>query len=276
MSGQPDFDEAAYRQFERDGYSGVAEGYAGKTAIVSGQANDAILDAARVGQGSEVLDVACGPGLLTGAALARGATVSAIDFAPNMLGLAKARNPSAHIQEGDAQELPFDAGRFDAVVCSLGILHFPMPEAAIAEALRVLKSGGAYAFTCWTAPAVNPWLGIILGAIQTHGTLDVDLPAGPPLFRFSEAAECERVLTEAGFSNVATQEVPLIWPSTSPDDFVREIPTSTARLGPLLNAQRADHRTAIEQAMREGAAKYASDEGIRIPTAVVLASGQKP
>ena len=64
MSVQPEFDETAFRQFERDGYSRVAAGYASKTAIVSGQANNAILDSAQVGQGSQALDVACGPGLL--------------------------------------------------------------------------------------------------------------------------------------------------------------------------------------------------------------------
>ena len=123
---------------------------------------------------------------------------------------------------------------------------------------------------------MNPWLGLILGSIQAHGTLDVELPAGPPLWRFSEPAECERVLTETGFSNIIMQEVPLIWSSTSPEEFVKEIPTSTARLGPLLIAQSDAQRATIEQAMRDGAAKYASDDGIRIPTAVVLASGQKP
>lgn len=276
MSGQPEFDEAAFRQFERDGYSSVAQGYASKTAIVTAQANDAILDAAQVGQGSRVLDVACGPGLLTAAAVARGAFASAIDFSPGMVTLAQANNTTAQIQEGDAESLQYDAGRFDAVVCSIGILHFPNPEKAIDEAYRVLRSGGIYAFTCWTPPAVNPLLGIILGSIQAHGTLDVDLPAGPPLWRFSEASECQRVLSDAGFCSVTTQEVPLIWPSTSPEEFVREIPNSTGRLGPLLSAQSADQRAAIEQAIRDSAANYAGDEGLRIPSAFVLASGQKP
>ena len=85
MSDQPKFDETAFRQFERDGYSRVAEGYASKTALVSAQANAAILDAAQVGKGADVLDVACGPGLLTHAAIERGANVSAIDFAPKMV-----------------------------------------------------------------------------------------------------------------------------------------------------------------------------------------------
>jgi ubiquinone/menaquinone biosynthesis C-methylase UbiE len=276
MSGQTEFDEVAFRQFERDGYTRVAEGYGSKTAIITAQANDAILDAARVGQGSRVLDVACGPGLLTSAAIARGGTTSAIDFSPGMVTVAHSNNPTALVQEGDAENLPFNDAQFDAIVCSIGILHFPSPEKAIDEAYRTLKSGGMYAFTCWTPPAVNPFLGIILGSIQEHGIVDIDLPAGPPLWRFSEASECERVLSNAGFTNVTTQEVPLVWQSASPEQFVEEIPNSTGRLGPMLSAQSDEQRAAIEQAIKQHATNYASDDGIRIPSAFVLAAGQKP
>ena len=88
-----------------------------------------------------------------------------------MLTLARARCPEAAFQDGDAEGLPFEAGRFDAVVCSLGFPHFPHPERAIAEAYRVLKPGGRYAFTCWTPPVRNPFMGLLFGAVQTHGTL---------------------------------------------------------------------------------------------------------
>jgi SAM-dependent methyltransferase len=87
------------------------------------------------------------------------------------------------------------------VVCSLGILHLPNPEKAVAEAHRVLKPGGRYAFTCWTPPASNPFFGLVLGSVQKHGSMNVNLPAGPPLFRFGELTECETVLRAAGFTS---------------------------------------------------------------------------
>ena len=53
----------AFKRFESTSYSEVAQGYADKTAHVSAQSNDRILDIAEVTSGSAVLDVACGPGL---------------------------------------------------------------------------------------------------------------------------------------------------------------------------------------------------------------------
>lgn len=60
-------------------------------------------------------------------------------------------------------------------------------------------------------------MAMILGTIQENGTMDVDLPSGPPLFRFGEAAECEKVMSETGFVKEGTQEIPILWPIDSPE-----------------------------------------------------------
>ena len=227
-------DSEAFKRFESTSYSGVAQGYADKTALVSAQSNEQILDMAQITFGSAVLDVACGPGLLSAAAMRRGASVVGVDFAPNMVAIARSQYPDAEFREADAESLPFEDARFAAVVCSLGILHFPNPEFAVGEVFRVLKSGGRYVFTCWKPPAANPFMALILGSIQAHGTLSVDLPAGPPLFRFGDAAECDGILRQAGFVERNVTECPLIWPAASPAEFLRDIPKSAGRLGPLL------------------------------------------
>jgi SAM-dependent methyltransferase len=276
MTDQPPVDHEAFKQFERDGYSRVAEGYDKATAPVTSLVNDAILDAVGTGRGTRLLDVACGPGWLSAAALQLGAMVTGVDFAKHMLTIARARCPEAEFHDGDAENLPFEAGRFDAVVCSLGFPHFPNPERAIAEAFRVLTPGGRYAFTCWTPPARNPFMNLILGSVQRHGTMDVDLPPGPSLFRFGDPTECERALRTGGFVTVSVAELPMVWPFAAPEEVVLGVVASTARLGPLLAMQSAEQRRNIEHAIIEGARTYATGGGVEIPTAVVLAVARKP
>jgi SAM-dependent methyltransferase len=234
------------------------------------------LEAVGTTRGTRVLDVACGPGWLSAAAAQRGAIVTGVDFAKQMLVIARIRCPEAAFHEGDAEHLPCEAGQFDAVVCNLGFPHFPNPERAIAEAFRVLTPGGRYAFTCWTPPARNPFMGLLFGAVQTHGNTAVDLPPGPSLFRFGDPAECDRALRAGGFMAVSVTELPMVWPFAAPEEVVPGVVASTARLGPMLSLQTEAQRRNIETAIIEGAKAYTTHTGVEIPTAVVLAVAHKP
>lgn len=275
MTPNSAIDVEAFKKFEREGFSRVAQGYDQATATITAQVNDAILDAVKAGPAMSLLDVACGPGWLTAAAIKRGAIVTALDFAENMVAIERQRCPKADVQNGDAENLPFRANCFNGVVCNLGILHLPDPETAVAEAHRVLKTGGRYAFTCWTPPTRNPFLSLVLGSVQKHGNMNVNLPAGPPLFRFGEVSECETVLRAAGFRSVSVTELPMVWPFASLDDIVPAVIASTARLGPILAMQTPEQRGTIENAIAEGAKKYVTPRGVEIPTAVLLAVSHK-
>jgi ubiquinone/menaquinone biosynthesis C-methylase UbiE len=123
-------------------------GYDTATAAVTSQVNQAVLDAVTAGPGTSLLDVACGPGWLSAAAAQRGAVVSALDFAENMVLLARSRCPEADVHIADAESLPFEPDRFNAVVCSFGILHLPNPEHAVSEAYRVIGRAVA-SLHCW-------------------------------------------------------------------------------------------------------------------------------
>jgi ubiquinone/menaquinone biosynthesis C-methylase UbiE len=99
-----------------------------------------------------VLDVASGPGYIAAGAEARGAHAIGIDFAADMVAEARRRYPKIEFREGDAENLAFDTASFDAVVCAFGILHIADPDRAIAEAFRVLRPDGRFAFTVWAGP----------------------------------------------------------------------------------------------------------------------------
>jgi len=137
-------DAEAFRNFERAAHERVAGGYHDFFEPMTGGAIMALLDAARVRAGCRVLDVASGPGGVAAAAAERGASrVIGADLSSRMVALAATLHPGVEFREADAEALPFDAGAFDAVVSNFGVGHFPSPERAMAEFVRVLAGGTA-------------------------------------------------------------------------------------------------------------------------------------
>ena len=107
---------------------------------------DAIGSAAR----GRILDVACGPGIVTSALAAVAREVVALDLTPEMLAKARERCAAAgrtnvRFEQGCATDMALETGSFDAVVTRLSFHHFLEPENVLAEMLRVLKVGGTLA-----------------------------------------------------------------------------------------------------------------------------------
>ena len=112
--------------------------------IRSDEIISAILDKAGVGEGKDVLDVACGTGVLIPDYLARSVgSVTAIDISPKMAAIAQEKFPQEKVRVlcGDVEETDF--GRlFDCVVVYNAFPHFPDPERLIARLSALLKPGG--------------------------------------------------------------------------------------------------------------------------------------
>ena len=104
--------------------------------------------------GAQVLDVACGTGNVSLPLARRGARVTGVDIAPNLLEQARARARAEvldiRFEEGDAEQLPYPDGTFDAVVTMFGAMFAPQPEQVVTECARVLKPGGLLAMANWT------------------------------------------------------------------------------------------------------------------------------
>jgi SAM-dependent methyltransferase len=103
--------------------------------------------------GMRVLDVACGTGVVAVTAARLGARVTGLDLTPELLEVARTNASLAGVpidfHEGDVEQLPFDAETFDVVVSQFGHMFAPRPDVAVAQMLRVLKSGGTIAFSTW-------------------------------------------------------------------------------------------------------------------------------
>ena len=94
-----------------------------------------------------VLDLACGPGIVTAELAATAREVVALDLTPEMLVKARERcakfgRQNVTFREGSATDLPFPESCFDAVVTRLSFHHFEDPSRVLGEMLRVTKIGG--------------------------------------------------------------------------------------------------------------------------------------
>ena len=102
-----------------------------------------ILDNAGVKEGSRVLDVACGTGVLMPDYLSRGAEVTGIDISPEMIKLAEQKYAGTGVRFicGDVEVA--DVGQdFDAIVVYNAFPHFPDPERLIFRLSGLLAEGG--------------------------------------------------------------------------------------------------------------------------------------
>jgi ubiquinone/menaquinone biosynthesis C-methylase UbiE len=268
----------SFRDFEHQGWSteSVAVGYRDHLSGVTAQAIGALLDAAGVGRGTRVLDVATGAGYAAAAAAERGAVAVGVDFSTTQLILARREYPAIEFREGDASALPFPDRSFDAVVSNFGMPHFPDPDAFLGEALRVLRSGGRTAFSVWASPQESIGFGIIYGAVQAHGRMDVPLPPGPNFFLFSDPAQCERSLHAAGFRLATVTKVPQIWRVTSPDAHFEAIMKGTVRAAALLRAQTPEALASIRDAIQKAAGAYARDGALELMMPAVVAAAERP
>src|SRR5262245_18228866 len=104
--------------------------------------------------GWRVLDVATGSGNAALAAARRGCEAVGVDYVPALLERGRIRAAAEHLSveffEGDAEQLPFPAGSFDAVTSIYGVMFAPHHECAAAELVRVCRPGGRIALACWS------------------------------------------------------------------------------------------------------------------------------
>jgi len=158
-----------------------------------------------------ILETAAGTGIVT-AALAQAcpqAEIVATDLNQAMLDIAARRARSVHVRTevADAQDLPFDGGTFDLVVCQFGIMFFPDKVKGNAEARRVLRDGGRYLLLVWDRLDRNPASQIV------HDSVGRLFPNDPPRFLertpfgYADLAQIERDLLDAGFTDIEIETV---------------------------------------------------------------------
>ncbi len=173
---------------------------------------------AKIGPGMRVLDIACGSGhpALDAARLVRpGGSVVATDLVEEMVTATQRRAIEAGLDNletrvMDAEAIDYPDASFDVVTCRFGLMFCPQPLQAAREILRVLRLGGRCALSVWDEPAKSPGQTVFGEALRRFGRppppVDID---GPGIYQLAAPGKLEGLLSEAGFSSIRTESLPL-------------------------------------------------------------------
>ena len=163
-----------------------------------------LVECAGISEGSYVLDVACGTGVLARSALAKtgvnGRVVGA-DPAPGMLAAANELEPNVEWVLCGAEALAVDDKSFDCVVSQFGMMFFEDREKASKEMFRALRPGGSLAVAVWRSVDHNPAYADIIRVLEDNvGTAAADALRLP--YSLGDADEVTAALEGGGFGGV--------------------------------------------------------------------------
>ncbi len=268
-----DFDVFAQR--EREGWANhdTLQNYETLFGPVTRQGEQALADAVSPTGGSTALDLCCGQGGLSAAFVERGAQTTGLDFSEPMLAVARQAVPEAEFIWGDAQELPFEDGSFDAVASNFGLPHVPDQPKALSEIARVLRPGGRFAVTTWTAPPHNPAFGAFFGAVQAHGDMSKPRPAQPDFFQFSDPDQARTLLSDSGLSLTGHETREAIWELENADGLFRIFAEATVSAALLIRNQPEDRVALIREAVAgKVEAAFRDGDAYRVPVRYTVVS----
>src|ERR1700693_2789139 len=166
----------------------------------------ALIEDAGIESHDSVLDVATGPGepaLSVAAFAGPKSKVYGVDPIQGMVTAARAEAKRLGLKNAEfdvafADDLPFSADTFDAVISRFGVMFFPSPVDAVREMLRVLKPGRKLAMAVWHFAERNPFHHTLSRVMDQYRASPPVAPDAPDTFRFARPGKLTEVLVEAG------------------------------------------------------------------------------
>lgn len=223
--------------------------------------------------GERILDLSTGTGWTSRLVARRGARVVGVDIADDLLEAARAQAYDEDLpityELGDAEELPFDAGAFDAVISTFGVMFATRPEAAAAELARVCRSDGRIALTTWGSDSSERGMFNVMRRYMP----DSPASAPPSPFEWGRVDRIRELLGRAfllrfeqGVSYYREPSAAAAWETFS------EGYGPTRILASSLDAER---RASLRTAFTAFHAGFATDLGICVPREYWLTIGER-
>jgi ubiquinone/menaquinone biosynthesis C-methylase UbiE len=163
-----------------------------------------VVEAAQIGPGQRVLDVACGTGVLARTVAERlglAGSVVGLDINDGMLEVARQKAPNIEWRHSAAESLPFERDRFNAVVSQFGLMFFVDQRAAIQEMARVLQPGGRLAVAVWGSLETSSGYAAMVDLLRRlFGDQAADALRAP--FSLGDRTRLRSLFDEAGINDI--------------------------------------------------------------------------
>ncbi len=266
------------RRIQRYGWDKAVDDYEAGWKASLALVQSRLLKTAEAKKGEDVLDLACGTGLVSfplAQAIGPEGRLVATDISEKMVEeleavahAIRATNIEATRADGEMLDM-FDDQRFDLVTCALGLMYFPEPMNTFRQSLRVLKPGGRAVFAVWGARKNCGWADIfpiVDARVQSE--------VCPMFFRMGTGSVMANELKEAGFTDIKEERISTVLPFANDENAI----TAAFTGGPVALAYgRFDEATRAEakQEYLASIAPYKNSNGYEIPGEFVVCSARK-
>jgi ubiquinone/menaquinone biosynthesis C-methylase UbiE len=270
-------DARLQRRIQRYGWDKAVDTYEPCWQEQLAPAQTRLLAMARLRQGADVLDVACGTGLVTCQAAVRvGSTgiVIGIDLSEHMLARARTQAARQHLRHitfdrMEAEDLWLPCNVFNVALCALGLMYVPDPLQAVQEMYRVLKTGGRAVAAVWGQRDRCGW-----AAVFPIVAARVRSEVCPLFFQLGTGDMLDQTFQAAGFTNIVSERLSTTLHYASSADACG----AAFAGGPVALAySRFDTctRQATHAEYLDAIADYCTDDGYAIPGEFVVVRGNK-
>ncbi len=269
-------DPRLQRRVQRYGWDRAAIHYEGRWKRQLDPAQELLLRMARLAPGEEVLDIACGTGLVTfpaarsvgprGRVLGTDISQGMIDEGARLAGEAGATNVEFARMDAEVLEVPDRS--FDAALCALGLMYVPDPDRALGEMLRVLRPGGRAVAAVWGARSACGWAEVF-PIVDARVASEVC----PLFFQLGTGPTLAEGFRRAGFGAVEEERIRVTLPYANDEDALG----AAFDGGPVALAwSRFDEptREACRREYLESIAPFRVGDGYAIPGEFVVVSGR--
>lgn len=244
----------------------------------------ALIDDARIDKGNSVLDVATGPGepaLGIASVVGPEGRIVGIDPIPEMVAAARrsaerSRFRNVQFEVAFADDLPFAADSFDAVVSRFGIMFAPSPGDAVREMLRVLKPERKLALAVWHLAESNPFFHALSQVLERYVDSPPPEPDAPDAFRFAASGKLRKILGDAGA--IASSERLLrfsIEAHLSAEEFWVLRSEMSEKLRQKVTMLAPEQLSEAKREALEAMGDYSTTRGMSFPGEVLIVSGTK-